>query len=427
VTETDVAIIGAGPAGIAAAIAASSLGRRVTIVNDQPSIGGQIWRRDISGRRGTRAKEWLDRVRATTTRTLDGTTVIDARRDDIGHVLTLERDGQAGSLSANHVILATGARELFLPFPGWTLPNVFGVGGMQAMAKGGLDVRGKRIAIAGSGPLLVAVAASLAQRGARVVLLAEQAPLGRMIGFGARLVAAPRLAREAVGYASTIPRDAFRFGTWAIAANGDDRVREVIVTNGRRQQTIHCDVLCVGYGLVPNTELAALIGCDTSSRGIAVDDGQRTSVRNVFAAGECVGVAGVDAALAEGTIAGHVAADALAMRDSLRRERAVARRWGQRLESAFELRAELLSLASAETIICRCEDVRHDAIDASWAIRQAKLYTRVGMGACQGRVCGAALRRIYGWSPDRVRAPIYPTLVSSLSHANSDTRPSDRV
>jgi D-hydroxyproline dehydrogenase subunit alpha len=414
VTDTDVAIIGAGPAGIAAAVAASTLGKRVTIVNDQPSVGGQIWRRDVGGKRAARAKQWLDRVDASTARTIDGATVIDARRDDIGHVLAIERDREVEMLHAGRVVLATGARELFLPFPGWTLPNVFGVGGIQAMAKGGLDVRGKRIAITGSGPLLVAVAASLAQRGARVVLVAEQAPLGRMIGFGARLVTSPRLAREAVGYATAIPRGAFRFGTWATEAKGDDRVREVVVTNGKGQQTIPCDVLCVGYGLVPNTELAQLIGCETTLRGIGVDESQQTSVRNVFAAGECVGVAGVDAALAEGTIAGQLASGAAGVSASLRRVRGVARAWGERLESAFELRQEVLSLASAETVVCRCEDVRFGAIDSAWTMRQAKLYTRVGMGACQGRVCGAALRRMHGWSPDRVRAPIYPILVSTM-------------
>jgi D-hydroxyproline dehydrogenase subunit alpha len=226
---------------------------------------------------------------------------------------------------------------------------------------------------------------------------------------------APRIAREALGYAVALRPTTLRFGTWVVRAKGESRVREVVVTDGDRQRTLECDFLCVGYGLVPNLELAQLLGCELSARGVVVDDNQQTSVPGVYAAGECVGVAGVDAALAEGTIAGNAAADAAGRTSRAHRDRATARAWGRRLEATFALRPEILSVATEETIICRCEDVQLRRLDRQWTFRQAKLYTRIGMGPCQGRVCGPAMQRMYGWAPDRVRAPIYPTLVSTLA------------
>jgi NADPH-dependent 2,4-dienoyl-CoA reductase/sulfur reductase-like enzyme len=417
--DAEIVVIGAGPAGLAATVTADEARRRVLVVHDAAYSGGQIWRRDVVRKPPTRAQHWLRRVEQTTASWVDGATVIDVRTIDATHLVTVERDGRAAEFAARRVILATGARELFLPFPGWTLPGVLGVGAAQAMAKGGLDMRGKRVVIAGSGPLLVAVAASLARRGARIVMVAEQASLKRMIGFGARLFGAPRIALDAIGYMSAVPPKAVRFGTWVVGADGDDRVRQVSVTNGASRQTIDCDLLCVGYGLVPNTELAQLFGCEVTAHGIVVSVNQETTVPGVYAAGECVGIAGVDAALAEGAIAGFAAADMPDRSAPYRRRRAVARSWGRRLESTFALRPELLALAAPDTIVCRCEDVRFGDVDRAWSARQAKLYARIGMGPCQGRVCGPALAKICGWTPDRIRAPVYPSFLSSLSAPQS--------
>lgn len=401
----DVAVVGGGPAGLAAAAAAAATGASVVMINDGADVGGQIWRHDIAGAPPSRARELFRRVQDSAVARLHQSTVVNARRTDDGFVLTVERHGIHDDLSVGRIVLTTGARELFLPFPGWTLPGVLGVGAVQAMAKGGFDVRGKRIVIAGSGPLLVAVAASLAKRGAKILLIAEQAPLSRMLSFSLGLVRAPRLALDALGYLKSIRPGAFRFGTWVSAAEGDgaNAVRRVTITDGRNPTAIDCDLVCVGYGLVPNTELAQLLGCELSPRGIAVDEKQQTSVPGVFAAGECVGIAGVDAALAEGAVAGGQGP-----------MRATPRAWARRLESTFALRPELFQLATPETIICRCEDVRLGAIDPSWTARQAKLYARVGMGPCQGRICGPALQHLRGLAPDRVRAPIYPSFMSTF-------------
>jgi NADPH-dependent 2,4-dienoyl-CoA reductase/sulfur reductase-like enzyme len=416
--EVDVTVIGGGPAGIAAAVAADAAGRSVRIVDEAAHLGGQIWRRDVSSSAPKRSRSWLRQLGSTPVRPMHGTTVIGARADQDRHLLTVERDGRAEEFDAGRLILATGARELFLPFPGWTLPGVLGVGAAQAMVKNGLDVRGKRVVVAGTGPLLVAVAASLARRGARIVLIAEQAPRKRMLWFGARLAAAPRIAFDAIGYLGALRPGVFRFGTWVTTAVGDVGVRQVIVANEVEQRTIECDLLCVGYGLVPNTELAHVLGCDVTPVGIPVNERQQTSIPGVYAAGECAGIAGVDAALAEGTIAGFAAAGA-PVRGADLRARASARAWGSRLDATFALRPELMALARPDTIVCRCEDVRLCDIDRGWTGRQAKLYARVGMGPCQGRVCGPALARIYGWFPDRIRAPVHPSFMSSLAVSRS--------
>lgn len=417
--DADIAVIGAGPAGVAAAIAVDELRRPVLIINDAARFGGQIWRHDVAGASSPRAEQWLRRMASTGARPMHGATVIAARTVGAKQMITVERDGRATDVLTNRVILATGARELFLPFPGWTLPGVLGVGAAQALVKGGLDVRGRRVVIAGSGPLLIAVAASLARHGARIMMIAEQAPRRRMIAFGARLVMAPRIALDAVGYLTAIPRGVVRFGAWVVSSRGDDRVSQVTVSDGTTDRTIDCDLLCVGYGLVPNTEVAQLLGCEVTPAGIVVDENQQTTVPGVYAAGECVGIAGIEAALAEGSIAGFAAADAPDRAAGYRRRRAAARAWGKRLESTFALRPGLFATASPDTIVCRCEDIRFRDIDPSWTARQAKLYARVGMGPCQGRVCGPALARIYGWAPDRIRLPIYPSFLSSLSAPQS--------
>jgi hypothetical protein len=171
--------------------------------------------------------------------------------------------------------------------------------------------------------------------------------------------------------------------------------------------------LCTGYGLVPNTELARLLGLEIRDGAIGVDTFQRTSVDGIFAAGECAGVGGVDVASIEGRIAGQTAVGFPPSAGFLRR-RDNMREWGNVLSRTFALRAELADLADDRTIVCRCEDVRMGAIDPSWTAREAKLHSRIGMGACQGRVCGPAMRHLRGWDHDTVRTPLQPVPLSAL-------------
>jgi hypothetical protein len=159
-----------------------------------------------------------------------------------------------------------------------------------------------------------------------------------------------------------------------------------------------------------------------------VDERQATTIPGVFCAGEPTGIGGVERALVEGEIAGAAALDlqiprALVPRALVNR-RAGLRQYSRRLESSFALRPEVRSLATADTVVCRCEDVRLGELDPAWTARQAKLYTRAGMGPCQGRICGAALESIRGWSRDSVRPPVQPAQLSTLldsAHSSGST------
>jgi len=163
--------------------------------------------------------------------------------------------------------------------------------------------------------------------------------------------------------------------------------------------------------------MARFVGCATADGAVVVDERQATSVPRVFAAGEATGIGGVGLAVTEGEIAGAAAAGVARVDPSLVRRRQALRVVARRMERAFALRQELRSLARDDTIICRCEDVRRAAIASFADSRQAKLYARAGMGACQGRVCGPALELLFGWQPGTVRLPLEPARLSTLSTA----------
>jgi NADPH-dependent 2,4-dienoyl-CoA reductase/sulfur reductase-like enzyme len=190
-------------------------------------------------------------------------------------------------------------------------------------------------------------------------------------------------------------------------------VEEVTVTNGRTERSLKCDMLCAAFGLVPNLRLAQLIGCEATPAGVSVNEHQRTSHPRVYAAGEAAGIAGVEQALVQVRIAAAAMLGESPAHGLLKRRDTLAA-MAAAMARAFALRDELRHLAAAETIVCRCEDVRLGALHRDWTTRQAKLYTRVGMGACQGRVCGAALEFLNDWPPDTTRLPLAPALVSTM-------------
>jgi NADPH-dependent 2,4-dienoyl-CoA reductase/sulfur reductase-like enzyme len=393
----DVLIIGAGPAGLAAARRARESGRSVAIVDDNPVPGGQIWR-------SVKLPEWGSPPGLPV---FTGARVIAAPRPNC---LSVETSTDAFELAYRSLILATGARERFLPFPGWTLPHVAGAGGLQALAKSGLPIAGKRVVIAGSGPLLLAVARYLKDHGASVRLVAEQAELSSLLRFAAMgLAAHPTKLLEAVQFRSALRGIPYLSGCWPAAAEpGSVTLRRVGKT-----WTEPCDYLACGFGLIPNTELAALLGCRIGANGVEVSDEQQTSVPGVYAAGEVTGIGGLELSLAEGEIAGCAAAGRPEEARRFRSARASARRFAAALE-AFALREELKALAGDTTLVCRCEDVTLGRIRAFGGWREAKLHTRCGMGACQGRVCGGAVEFLLGWKAKSVRPPIFPARIGSL-------------
>jgi D-hydroxyproline dehydrogenase subunit alpha len=385
-------VVGAGPAGIAAAVRAHECGARVMVIDDNPAPGGQIWRAD--GR-----QPWIARFRPAGIELLASSRVIAGGRNTL---LVETSQGEAREIAYENVILATGAREIFLPFPGWTLPGVMGAGALQALAKSGLPVAGKKIMVAGSGPLLIAVAAFLRKRGANVKLIAEQAPPKSLVGFGLALSRNPSKLLQGVGLFWNIAGVRLMPDCWITAAEGRDRVERLTLERLGKTWTEECDYAAIGYGLCPNTELAAMLG----------------SAPNVFTAGECSGIiGGVDLAIVEGEIAGYLAAGKAdrARRLYPRRDRAL--KFAAVLQKSFELREELKRLPAPETFVCRCEDVSYQRLLAFDSFRAAKLHTRCGMGPCQGRVCGPATEFLFGWRNESIRPPVFPARIGSLGGA----------
>jgi D-hydroxyproline dehydrogenase subunit alpha len=412
----DVLVIGGGPAGIAAACCAAENGLRTAVADDNESLGGQIWRNTADASAVADRGLWLERLARVGVSMLCGTRVIQQPRP--GTLLAESEDGKF-ELHYSKLVLATGARERFLPFPGWTLLNVMGVGALQALVKSGLPVSGKRVVVAGTGPLLAAVAAYLRKHGAEIPVICEQATWSRLVRFAAGMILHPprlaqtlRLRREL----ATVP---FAANSWVIQALGQTAVNSVQVLRNGNIENIDCDYLACSFHLVPNLELPLLLGCEVRNGYVHVDELQRTSVSAIFCVGEPTGIAGLEMALIQGQIAGLVASGRVAHAERLFPKRRRLLAFAQALDYAFRLRHELRALPSDNTIICRCEDVTYGRLHQQKSWRAAKLQSRCGMGACQSRVCGPATEFLFDWKADSVRPPIFPARISSLMPLNA--------
>jgi len=409
--NADVLVVGAGPAGMAAACCAAEAGKRVVLIDDNPHAGGQIWRHDPAKAPSKHAATWIERMRRHPIEFMTTAQIIAAPAE--GKMLA-ETAGGLVTLRFARMILACGARERFLPFPGWTLPGIFGAGGLQALVKSGFSVNERKVVVAGSGPLLLAVAAYLRKRGADVRLIAEQTRAS-LLRFGASLVwNQPSKLTEAISLRWQLRGISYRTA-WPIRANGANCLESVTLTDGSRSWTEPCDALACGFGLVANLELPTLLGCAISNGAVQVDRWQQTSKPGIYAIGELTGVGGIDKALVEGQIAGWAAADQPNQAAAFLSERDQAARFVHLLDDTFALRQELRSLPDAETIVCRCEDVRFGRLSHFTSFRDAKLQTRCGMGSCQGRICGPAVQFLFGWSSDTIRPPILPTALANLA------------
>lgn len=409
----DVLVIGAGPAGLAAASTAAAHGARVGLLDAQPRPGGQVWRHDVRRSAPRAARNAIENLRGA--EPLFGHQVVEADAS----ALRVETATGACLLRYDALVLATGARELLLPFPGWTLPGVTGAGGLQALAKQGWPLAGKRVLVAGSGPLLLAAAATLRAHGAHLLAICEQAPAATVNAFAWQLRHWPARAAQAAGLRLRLAGVPYRFGSFVRRASGDDTLRTVEIEGPRGIQRIDCDLLTVGYGLVPNTELAQLLGCAMTYRGVhphvRVDSLLRTSVPNVYASGESAGIGGRAVASIEGAMAGHMATGHSAQAQALLARRDRERGFGELLSRHFALDPRLHTLANAQTLICRCEDVTLGELDGFTDARAAKLATRCGMGACQGRICGTALAEMGRFPRSGSRPPLFPARLATLA------------
>lgn len=416
----DVLVVGGGPAGIAAATEIARRGGHVLLVDENPRPGGQIWRHGGHSRPKLppQALRALQAFAQSGAEVLYGATVFDLEPSGAAHV---EVEGVPVHISPRRgTILCTGSRERFLPFPGWTLPGVTGVGGVQALLKAGADFRGQRVVIGGTGPLLLPVAHALVQGGAELQIVAEQLSFRRLARFAATLARkAPVRLIEGARYRAGFARTPFRTGAWVerVDPGPDGRVGVAHVRVGGKKNAVRqfaCDFVCVGYGLVPVVELARLAQCRIDGRGaVSVDADQRTSNPRIWAAGEPTGVGGVHAAQIEGAIAGTTILEGTLSPARLRARTRILQ-FKSLLEASFPLDPALLKLPDAATVVCRCEGVTHGQILSAGSYREAKIMERMGMGPCQGKVCGTTVRTLYGWDRDTVQLPSTPVPIGSL-------------
>lgn len=408
-----VVIIGAGPAGLAAARAILECGERAVIVDENSAPGGQIWRGGPGRWNDRRADTLWEALRSDARiEWVPGARVVAMAGKG---VLLLDVGGEARKLAWDRIIVCSGARELLLPFPGWTLPGVVGAGGIQALVKSGMPLQGKRVVVAGSGPLLLAAADTVRRSGAELVLVAERLGAPVLARFAAQLALSYRAKlAQAARLVAPIGAGRYHSGALVTSAQGDSRLRSVTVRRNGRETEVACDFLACGYGLVPSPETPSLFGCRSDGGSVVVDGMQRTGIDGVWAAGESTGIGGVDKALAEGRIAGLAACGRAAPASDLR-ARAKANGFAQLLAQTFRPDDELRALCKPGTIVCRCEDVRASELEMHGEWRSAKLQTRAGMGACQGRVCGTACQFLYKWEAPGLRAPVFPTSASVLA------------
>lgn len=425
--STDVAVVGAGPAGGACALALAAEGLRVTLIDDNAEAGGQIWRKRFDAESGGGA--WLRGRLDAAKAAIDHRKGVEVLGHRPGHELWLaDRAGRGAVLKAKTIVLATGALEVPNVVPGWTLPGVFHLGALQVLAKADGLVPVGAMLLAGAGPLLYVVADDLRARGVKIDAVVDAAPFP---GWGviSALMNAPGLLQQAIGFEWRLRRAGVpilrRHALERIEADGEFRVAIRNLASGHAHMR-KASVVGTSLGLRPNIELAGQAGCELAhdpARGgwhARVDGAGETSVADVYAIGEAAGIGGSEAALCDGVIAAAAIVERAGKAPSPELARAVsaARLRRARFVRAAHALAEW-SLAPAlvvpdETILCRCEAVamgalaRASELELSGA-REAKLASRAGMGLCQGRTCHPALARAIGApAPPSFRFPLRP-------------------
>jgi D-hydroxyproline dehydrogenase subunit alpha len=428
VIAVDVAVVGAGPAGIAAAVSAREAGAAVAVIDRYPAIGGQIWKRPLGAPPESlpgAARRWATRLADSGAQLLLDTAVWGVRD---GHILLTERaDGTPGAVRAAAVVLATGAHDRPVAFPGWTLPGVMTAGAAQTLVKAQQALPGRRVLLAGAGPFLLPVAAALTAAGAEVVAVAEATRRRRWAGAAPRMLVHPRHLAEYAGYRARLSAIRFLWGHVIVRADGPGRVERATLARADAawrpvpgsERTFEVDALCTAYGFLPALELGRALGCELDGDALAHDAAMRTSVPHVFVAGEAAGVGGAQLALREGAVAGRRAAGAGVPADLARRRRRAAH-FAAVLDDLFRPGPGLAELPDAGTVLCRCEDVTAAAVDRAVAdgassLTAVKLATRCGQGPCQGRMCERIVAaRLPAAGRFSTRAPVRPVALATL-------------
>ena len=456
--QTDLAVIGAGPAGLAAATLARELGLSVTVLDEQDEPGGQIYRNigrnaangaalnDILGPdylRGAALVEAFNRAGA------DYWPGASVWQVDPDLTISLLRGGAASQLTARHILVATGALERPVPIPGWTLPGAMGAGAAQVMLKASGAVPEGRIVIAGSGPLLLLVGQQLIDAGARVTAVLETTRFTDYLSAAGALPKAltaseylkkGRAMRRRIRDAGVPILSAIR----GLAAEGGTRIKEVRFRHRGATRVLPVDTLLLHEGVVPNVQITRQLGCE--HEWVApqrywrpvLDDWYRTGVSGVSVAGDSAGIFGAEPAALAGRIAALDAActlDAIASEDRESRAAPIRQKLARHLairpllDALFRPNPEILVPPDDKTVVCRCEEVTAGTIREGVALggtgpNQLKAYMRCGMGPCQGRFCGLTVAEIIAEARGKpvteigyyhIRPPIKPVTLGELA------------
>ena len=454
-----VLIVGAGPAGTRAAEALVSHGVAPIVVDEGARSGGQIYRRPPEGFRRPAAKLYgFEAGKAQAVHAaLDGLRGrIDYRPDTLiwniegGVAQTLGPDGIA-RIAFDAIILATGAMDRVIPFPGWTLPGVFTMGGSQVALKAQGCAIGDPVVFMGTGPLLYLVAYQYVHAGARVAAVLDTSRMSQAIPVLPGLLWGGRTFAKGVWYMTWLRAAgiAVRAGITPVAAEGGSSLEAVRYRDRRgREHRIACTGLGIGYSVKSEVQLAELAGCEMTFDPLAqqwlplADEDGRALKGSVYLAGDGAGVAGADAAEVRGRLAAlalladHDIATERAHREKLRAKLRRIMRFRNALERALPAPFHLARTLPDETVICRCEaitagDVREGRALSPAEMNRAKAFTRVGMGRCQGRVCSLAAAQILadarGCAVEEVgrlrgQAPVKPLSIRAGAKAADEER-----
>ncbi len=409
-------VIGGGAAGMAAAVQAARHGMRVTVIDEHARLGGQYFRGRPSSEIEGSPRWFAQNARGVLV--LNQSVVVDTPQQG---TLTISSQAQGVfDLAYDALVLATGAYDRPVPLPGWTLPGVFTAGGASTLAKAHGVTPGKRVLVAGAGPFLLSVADDLAAKGCAVQVV-EATPFSTALRGLAVIGRDREILQQTVGFLARLARRGVKlhYGAMVTRIEGMERVARATIQRVDSQwhplpgtaERVEVDAVCLGFGFVPQLELAQALGCQISYRAdtceflVHTDDALRTSISQIYAAGEITGIGGVRVAIAEGQLAGltaaldtsHTTSDQYAVaRQPVLTRLAHLRRVAEWVRTAYRPRDGLWTLADETTMLCRCEDVSLAAAQAALAHNPATPYavktaTRLGMGLCQGRICHPAL------------------------------------
>ncbi len=423
----ELAVIGAGPAGLEAAVTAAEAGVKTVLVDNFPQPGGQYYKSLPAAFSASKKSdpEKEGEILAQMINGLPVTRIYNALTWGIfkeesgpGWLISLYGPAAPKQIHARLLVLASGAYDTPVPFPGWTLPGVITCGAALILLKNQRLAPFKRALLTGTGPLLLSGAAHLIEAGVQVLAVCETNRLkpGAVL-YGPTMLREWQRLEEGTRYLSTMVhgKTPYKMGWSVIEAHGLDHVEEAVIAKLSNsgipipgtQQTIQVDTVVCGYGLTPNNGLARMIGCDFEYQPrkggwvIRRDQTMQTSLPDVYAAGDCAGIGGAENSRLEGRIAGTAAALATGHINSqkagqfynrIKSDLTQQRRFGKLLGDLFSPQPALISLAHEDTLLCRCEEVTLAEVKAAVAagartIGEVKMVTRVGMGNCQGRMC----------------------------------------